>query len=291
MRTRTWQLAVVASLCLGTVGGPLPAGAWWGGGHEAMTRASLRALPAQLPAFFRAGEDLAAHVAYDPDLLKNRAVPQLGRAEEPEHYWDVELLRGATPPDTRYAFLDLCVRLKQKPSRVGLLPYAVAEWTQRLAVAFAEHRAWPQDSHIQAKCLVYAGFLAHYAQDLCQPLHVTQDYDGRKGADGKVQGEGIHEWMDRLIERLDLDAGRLAAVPRPLAADGLMPAIWDEIETSRARLDAVYDLGPQLRGGTGKAVEAMALERARAGVRFTASLYQCAWETSASVNLPDWLKR
>jgi hypothetical protein len=269
---------------------PGAAHGWWGGGHQIMTRASLRALPGEMPVFFRTGEDLAAQVACDADLFKDRAVRQLESAEKPEHYWDAELVGRRTPPSTRYGFLKVCADRKQDPAEVGMLPYAVVEWTQRLTMAFAEHRRWPEDPHIRAKCLVYAGMLAHYAQDLCQPLHVTVDYDGRKRPDGTVEAKGIHEWMDRLVERLPLAPDQLAVGQALRRIDAPMPAIWAEIGTSRDRLDTVYGLGAALRSGTGGAVEALALERARAGVTFTASLYWHAWQASAAVDLPDWLE-
>ena len=44
-----------------------PTWAWWGGGHETLTRASVKALPEELPEFFRAvfAENAIAHGAHD----------------------------------------------------------------------------------------------------------------------------------------------------------------------------------------------------------------------------------
>ena len=175
MATRAWLLLLALGWFLGSAGLCGTAHAWWGGGHEILTRASVRALPGAMPAFLRRGEDLTAHVANDADLFKNRAVPQLADAEAPEHFFDIERLSRRSVPDTRYAFIRACAERGLDPSKVGLLPYAVAEWTERLTIAFAEHRRWPDDPRVEQKCLVYAGMLAHYAEDLCQPLHVTAD--------------------------------------------------------------------------------------------------------------------
>jgi len=266
--------------------------AWWCGGHELMTRAAVRALPAELPSFLRTGEAAVVRSVADPDLFKNRDTPHLRDAEQPEHYWDAELLRPGSAPDTRAAFFDTCVAQGLSPFRVGLLPYAIAEWTERLAVALAEHRRWPEDERIQHKCLVYAGVLAHYAQDACQPLHVTRDYDGRPAADGAVVGRGIHDRLDSLPERLRLQPERLAAAVSLPRIKALMPAIWAQIEASRARLDAVYALASALAtASSGEALGALGEERAVAAAAFTAALYWYAWEASAQIAIPAWHSR
>ena len=148
------------------------ANSWHDDEHVAVTSAAKALLPKDMPGFFVEGAPgLAAHCSLDPDVFKRRSTPQLRNAERPEHYLDYELIDKATLPKTRYEFIALCAKKGIDPSKVGLVPYAVIEWTQQLSLAFAEHRRWPDDPHIQAKCLVYAGLLSHYAADLCQPLH------------------------------------------------------------------------------------------------------------------------
>jgi hypothetical protein len=278
--------AVLIVIAVGT-----PGWGWWGNGHAILTRAAVEALPAEMPAFFRADGVMPAHCVYDPDLFKNRALPELDNAEFPEHFYDQELMEGRALPATRYGFLDLCAREGLKPRKVGLLPYAVAEWTQRLAVGLAEHRKWPEDKAIQSKCLVYAGFIAHYAEDLCQPLHVTIHYDGRPKADGSLEGKGIHEKVDALVERLEFEPQELAKGQKIVALGELMPAIVRQIEESRALVDRVYELEEGLGDKDSQEVRAFALERARAASGFTAALFLTAWEISAGVKLPGWHQR
>src|SRR4028118_319254 len=103
----------------------LPAQAWWPQGHSILTEASVRALPPQVPAFFRNGASSAAHYAQDPDVSKNRAMPHVTDREAPEHYIDWEMLRGQKLPETRSEFLSLCARSNLKPQNVGYAPYAV----------------------------------------------------------------------------------------------------------------------------------------------------------------------
>ena len=216
----------------------------------------------------------------------NRYFPEFS-----EHFLDRELLEGRALPPTRYEFLEMCIKAGIDPTKVGLVPYAVAEWTERLAVAFAEHRKWPDNQVVQNKCLVYAGFLAHYAEDLCQPLHLTIHYNGRAKADGSSPRSGIHEKVDALVQKLEFKPGELAQGQEIAAFDTLMPAIVEEIEKGRALIDRVYELEEDLESAESPEVRGFARERARAATRFTAALYLTAWEKSAVVELPEWHNR
>jgi hypothetical protein len=229
-------------------------------------------------------------------VSKNRDAPFVSDREAPEHYIDLELLQGRTLPATRHQFLKLCAELKHDPKNVGYLPYAIAEWTERLSIAFAEHRRHPANPYIQNKCLVYAGFLAHYAQDLCMPLHTTIHHDGRANPDGSTPKSGIHPRVDSLVEKLYMQPARLAANQRIVAFPELLPYIVQELEQSRARIDITYLLESQFppESGAWKAtpeVKAFADERARAATRFSASLFLTAWRNSAKIKLPSWLQR
>ena len=231
-------------------------------------------------------------MAYDADLFKNRAVAQLNNGEHGEHFFDTELLEGRPWPDTRYAFLAECAEHGLDPAKVGTLPYALAEWTQRLAVAFAEYRRWPDNEAVRAKCLVYGGMAAHYAQDMVQPLHVTVDFDGRTKSDGSVEGKGIHERVDGVIEKLGLDPAALADGASVEAPADLMAAVRDQMAESHAQLDRVYALDATLAQKEIPAPGvAFAQERGQRAAGFLASLYVSAWRHPAEVKLPGWHRR
>lgn len=284
-------------LCLAVVAlAAAPGNAWWPMGHSQVAEAAVKALPSEVPAFFREGSAMVAHMAQDPDIAKNRATPALNDHEGPEHYIDWELLQGRPLPARRYEFLKLCAELKADPKNVGLAPYAIAEWTERLTVAFAEHRAFPRNPHIRTKCLVYAGILAHYTGDLCMPLHTTIHHNGRLRADGTSPNTGIHEKVDSLIERIGFKREELTRGQRIEAVPALMPAIVKEIELSRSLIDRTYALESQLPPAEGAwtpsaEVRAYTVERAREATRFTAALYLTTWRNSATVQLPPWLER
>ena len=286
-------VAVAAVLCLSA-----PALAWHEEGHQAAARAAVAALGRDsLPAFFLAGADAVAHASLDPDCFTRPIAPaELHAAESPEHRFDLELLEGNRPPNRRYEYVALCAARKLDPSRPGFLPYAVAEYTQRLTVALAEHRRWPDNPYIRRKCLLYAGLLSHYAADLCQPLHTTIHYDGRAGADGNSPRSGIHLKMDALLGKLAVDANRPLADLKAAPFDDLMAGIWAEVAASHAPVDRVYELEKDLPAYEA-ALDAnspsarFAADRLRACARFTASLYLTAWRDSQSIRFPEWHKR
>ncbi|HVF11020.1 MAG TPA: hypothetical protein VNA16_09475 [Abditibacteriaceae bacterium] len=274
----------------------LPAHAWWPAGHSTLSEAAVRALPREMPSYFRRGGAMIAHCAQDPDVVKQRDLPNANDSEQPEHYIDYELLQGRALPPTRYQYVQLCAELKLDPKEVGLLPYAVAEWTERLAMAFAEHRRWPHDYSIRSKSLVYAGFLAHYAQDMCMPLHVTVHHDGRANPDGSSPRTGIHAKVDSLIQKLALKPADLAKHQTIEPVPELMPAIFAELNRSRSLVDRVYELESSLPVENGAwrpraEISDFTTERGREATRFTAVLCLTAWRKSASLSLPAWLER
>jgi len=290
---RIWRGLCAAGLVLFGLHGT--ANAWWPEGHAIVTRAAVRSLGDEMPAFFREGEGMIAHSVKDPGVIKSRAVPQLHASEGPEHYLDLELLQGRDLPETRGEFVALCQELEANPKYVGFLAYSLAEWTQRLAVAFAEHRKWPENENVRTKALVYAGILAHYANDAGQPLHLTIHFDGRVGDDGKPPHNGIHEKVDGLIQGLKFTADDLTC-EAPAGCEDLMTGIMDMVNESREHIDTIYELEAALLADDpseedAAAIRALTLDRGQASARFTAVVFQTAWDISESVSLPSWIDR
>lgn len=287
-----------AAVCLAVVLAVAAAArAWHGKGHHVATTLAVEAARPAIPTFFVAGAARVAHGSLDPDNFTRPIAPKpLHSSESPEHYVDLELLKGAEFPPTRYEFLALCYRKELNPRKVGLLPYAVVEWTQRLTVALAEHRAYPDNPHIRSKCLTFAGMLSHYAQDLCQPLHTTIHYDGRAKEDNSSPRTGIHVKVDALLGKLECDRRAVLAGPKVQPFEKLMPAVLAEIRRTHALVDRVYGLADEIpaldaRLAKGSPVERFTAERLRAAARFSAALYLTAWRDSAKIELPEWYKR
>ncbi|BCM91166.1 hypothetical protein IAD21_03030 [Abditibacteriota bacterium] len=273
-----------------------PAFAWFPQGHSIIARSAAKIVPTDMPAWFRKGADQIAHDAQDPDIQKNKALPLMTEIEYPRHYIDFELLQNNPLPVKRADYYALCKSLNQDPGDVGELPYSLREYSERLAMDFAEARKYPNNRYIRTKTLVTAGILSHYSGDCVMPLHVTNDHDGRHLPDGKSPKTGIHAKVDSLVERINPSKKELEA-NQPLAPiTDIWSAINAEILDSRTHIDETYALEPQLPPSQGAwtpspQVRAFTIERARAGVNWTARLYAWAWAKSAQVELPTWLRR
>jgi hypothetical protein len=269
---------------------------WHDEGHYYTAVAATRNLPEDVPAFFREGSAAIGHGSLDPDVFKNRALAQLNHCEAPEHFLDIEMLEGRELPLLRYEFLKLCQQMKLDPRKVGTLPYSITEWTQRLTMAFAEYRANPDNPHIKAKCLVYAGILSHYAGDLMMPLHTSIHWDGRAEPGVPYQRTGIHNKIDALPTKVPYNELFDPPLPTALAAQDVFAFTLEELMKSNALVDRAYELEPRFPQWddmelNDKQVRAFTIERTRAAASFTSDLFLSAWRNSAEVNSPNWLDR
>jgi hypothetical protein len=268
---------------------PAAAQAWDADGHRHVARAAARSLPADVPAFLRAGGDALAHYAVDADLRASRAGGPLRRAERAEHWLDLELLRGHGLPAERTEYLELLHELKVKPGHAGTAPYRIVEDTWALALALAEHRRAPDDGLVRAKVLARAGALSHFTSDLAQPLHTTIHYDGR-AKDGRSPNTGIHLRVDALLTHLGYAA--LKSV-KPVATDDPLARVKHTLDEAHARVDRVYALEAKLPpwdkpSPLDASVRSLSVERGRAAVQLTADLWLTAWRMSEKIELPKW---
>lgn len=271
-----------------------PSPAWHGSGHELIARTAMAAMPEALPEFFRQGADTVAHTSVDPDSFTRPMAPrELHAAVAPDHYLDIEMIEGVVLPATRYEFLKIVYDRKLQPDKVGLLPYAIVESTQRLTVAFAEYRRWPNDPVLREQCLIYAGHLSHYAADLCQPLHTTIHFDGRVGADGVSPRSGIHLKLDAAMGKLDVDPTAVGKKLKVEEMADLLKGVMDEFNASHALVDSVYQMESSIPGydapmAADNPTAVFCRDRLKTAGRFTASLIWTAWRNSSEVKIPSW---
>jgi len=275
-----------AWLCLCVVA--VPSQAWDGAGHRLVATAAARSLPTTLPAFLREGTGALGHYATDPDVLSSPAAGPLRAHERPDHWLDLEYLRGRTLPKERAEYLALLAELEVKPAHAGAAPYRIVEDTWALAVAFAEHRRSPDDALLRAKVLARAGTLSHFTADVAQPLHTTIHWDGRAGKDGRSPRTGEHLKMDALLWH----GGALPTVTPVEVADVHARALTT-LRAAHARVDRVYALADKLPGWQKRAplkgaLRTLADERGRDAVQLTADLWFTAWRMSARIELPGW---
>lgn len=265
--------------------------AWHNEGHEAITRQAVTLVARQLPDFFGQQQNAMVHCSLDPDAFMQRGLPAAREVEAPEHYLDLERLRGEALPRARSGFTTLCRSLQLEPAAVGTLPYATVEWTQKLSAAFAEWRKWPQDAAIPTKIAVYAGILAHYTGDLAQPLHTTVHHDGRVTNPGdKSPKTGIHQRVDALLGHVTLPP------PAPLGNATRVTDAWETVlgalRESHSQVDRVFALADRIpavgTAPTDPEILEFARDRAAAAVQLTARLWLYAWQSSEAILLPDY---
>jgi hypothetical protein len=257
-----------------------PALGWWAGGHSLLTKAAVTNAPGDMPAFFREGADELALMSHEPDNWKDPAAPHLRSTERPEHFIDLEYLDGAELPQTRVELQRLLVGKKLDPDKSGYLPYAIVEGYERLLLAFRDHRLQPDSAAVQHRVLVYAGWLAHYAQDASMPLHTTRNYDGKPWPDNQLQQKGIHARLDAYPGK-NLTAEVVAEGLKPDDVADVWKVITTTIQDSSKLVDQAYELDTQ--GAFENAPEKgrdFVLQRARAGARLTLNLWYAAWRNS-----------
>jgi len=278
---RPLVLAGLLGVALALVGA---ARAWWVRGHESIAEAACADLPDEMPGFFRAAGKHLAHYSGDPDRWKNRAAVHLAAAEGPDHFLDLENYHGKDLPSDRYKAIALLVELKEKPEQTGMLPYALMENFDRLSCAFYDHRQDSRDDSVKAKCLVYAGVLAHFTGDCAMPLHTTRDYDGRPGADGKTTQRGIHARIDSFPEKFGLTAEEITRGLKARQIDDVWEHVLKTMRESHKHVDRCYEL--DRAGAFDKPTDEsrkFILERCRAGAQLTMDLWYTAWLRSAKM--------
>jgi hypothetical protein len=277
------NVAALCALLFAAAAAPAPhARAWWSGGHRAMTLAAVKMLPPSLPGFFRDAGDELAEMALEPDVWKSQLTPRLRAAEQPEHYVDLEYFEGQPLPRSRYDALRYYIVEKHiDPSRGGTLPYALEEGCERLQLAFQAVRREPKSEEAWHRAVCYAGWLAHYCQDACMPLHTTVNYDGKPGPGGGQVQRGIHARLDGYPEK-----------------NGFTPDLLAENQSAEQVADVWTRINAALRGSFEKVGECYALDaaggfstrpeqardfvlqRARLSAKLTADLWLTAWEKS-----------
>lgn len=255
---------------------------WWVIGHARIAEAATQGLPQEMPKFFRAAAKQLGHLSGDPDRWKNPSCKHLRSAEGPDHFIDLEDFGTNKLPDDRWKAISLLQKLGKRPDRVGFLPYAIMENYDRLSVAFYDYRADKDDPAIQAKCLVYAGVLAHLTGDTVMPLHTTIHYDGKVDKDGNKTQAGIHAKIDAFPEKFGISVEEMT---RNLTAKKI-DEVWDhvikQIEDSHKLIDKCYALDKA--GAFDKPTREsrqFILDRCRISTQFTMDLWYSAWLRSA----------
>lgn len=277
--------------------------AWGLKAHEMQLRAAVRALPPEVPAFFRSAREELVFVGSEPDRWRRPEFPAVTEATGPDHVFAVELAPPQLPP-TRHAHIAWLHRQglldEANPSlrRIGLGPWAIAEWSEMLTGAFRRWRAMPARTRSDRRrkhqherdILFMAGVLAHWAGDLSMPLHCSVHVLGWSPKVPNPQGyttdPGIHQRYEAAYVESAIDDDAVwAALPAPRE---LGPSWLDEAfrhaRQCQAGVESIYRWDLVAPFGSGKedpAARAFTAQRLAAGAAMIRDLWIACWRRSA----------
>jgi hypothetical protein len=279
-----------------------PSFAWGADGHRMINRIAAASLPKDVPAFLRNGNalDMMEYMGPEPDRWRNRAVPELGDEQAPEHFMDMEyisLLDGPLPKK-RYDFLRALQKaqaahkdMQLQVEVVGLLPYVTEEVWQRLRNSLHEYRrllaAGEDTKPVEQAILFYASWLGHYVADGSQPLHTTAKYNGWTGSNpnGYTTDHKIHSQFESLFVTSNIksaDIATLVAAAPPKVLKDEWTDFLDYLGNSSAQVEKLYQLekaGGFVDAGSPEA-KTFTQERLAAGAIELRDMIYTAWVRS-----------
>ena len=267
-------------------------------GHEMGATAAARALPADVPAFFREAEGRLAYLNGEPDRWRNRAAPAMDQAFSPDHYlWMENVPDGALEAPDRWAFVAALYAAGVEGGQrdVGLLPYRVMELYERLVT---EWRLWRSETDterrgwIQARILDDAGILGHYVMDASNPHHASRHHNRWHPDDPNPEGyttdPAFHGGFERDFVEAHVtfaDVAPRVDAPARSVMGRARDAILEELRGSHDQVETLFrlhrDVGFTADGPTRPEVRDFAAERIAVGAETLRDLWWSAWLESA----------
>jgi len=173
----------------------LQAHAWGKRGHMMVSETAAYVLKDELP-FLKGHSFDLGYYANVPDILWKR--PETNKFERSEHYVDMEIISRAMGEKANWDS-DRRKFFKSYPEakKAGFAFWRIEELCQELKKTEASlHQQTTKKNHQieQVKWLSLAGVVSHYAGDLSQPLHTTENNDGQFTAQ-----KGIHSYYETEI--------------------------------------------------------------------------------------------
>lgn len=269
-------------------------------------RVAARALPTELPAFFRKADLELGFLCPEPDRWRNeQREPALRGAMDRDHVVKLEQLPDPLPAHRYDFFLLMSQRLRPRESppfgwkEIGFAPYAIAEQAELLTVRFmmwrkagartAEERRIRRQ--IEQNIIYVAGQLGHFVTDVGMPLHTSVHGNGWR-ADlpnpNGYTGQGIHarfesDYVNAAIEERDF--APLVGPPRERLGPWLDEAMaharasHEEVERTYA-LDKEHPWG---KGGETPEQKRFVSERLAFSAAALRDFWLSAWLRSATL--------
>jgi hypothetical protein len=273
-----------------------------------INRIAGEALPPEIPAFLRtpAAIDALEYYGPEPDRWRSPAEPELGNAQAPEHFIDLEYADLAGPlPRNRYDYIRALAAAQAKhpdlplsPEKVGLQPYVTNEVFQRLQSAMRDYRALvaaKQDTKpSECEITFLAGWLGHYVADGSQPLHTSIQYNGWVGPNphGYTTEHHIHAQFETDFVHANVkaaDVAPLVAAAKPAVLGDVFEDYVKYLRHSNSLVEETYQLekaGAFAGAGTPEG-KAFVDERLAAGAIELRDMIYTAWVKSA-VPIPPY---
>lgn len=297
------RFALAAALLLA----PAVAHAWGHTAHAVIDRAAIQAIPEGGPTFLRRYADYIAASATLPDSWRGDSEGFSKIEEDPNHGWFREQFAFLKPiPRSRYEFIlalykhyeaikdsDPATAARTNVRWTGTLPYAAMEAYERLIVCMRAIRTAQTsggDASVpEQNCAFQAIRLGHYIGDGAQPLHVSVNADGWRGANpnGYTRDRSIHgRFESRFVDAMGLTAADLAPrIGAPAHQQGdMFTAVLGFLDESGDRMERVYQL--EKRDGfanpADQDVRALVYERTAAGAAMLRDMLCRAWAESAA---------
>jgi hypothetical protein len=281
-----------------------PALAWGGKGHEMQARTAIKALPAEIPAFFRYAEEEMAFLISEPDRWRTSEQPALNETTGVNHTFKWELAPKPLPANRHLFIMELARSKNVDPAKRDLVrdfgtgPYGIQEWAEMLTGAFRRWRAMgettPADiarKRMHEKSILFmAGVLGHWITDLSQPIHASihvhgwhpsvPNPNGYTGPEKDPHGRYETQYVDRAIELADVSA-LVDNQPR-VVGDWLREA-EQYIAATNTHVEQIYIWDKQAPWGSGREpAEAKPFTAARLadGARMLRDVWYSAWVRS-----------
>jgi hypothetical protein len=273
---------------------------WGSDGHRMINRLAGEALPKDVPEFLRSPQAVEALEYYgpEPDRWKSPGEPELGAAQSPEHFLDMEYadLIGELPRK-RYDYVRALAYAQKShpdlaltPERVGLQPYVTVEVWQRLKSAMRDYRKLKEDHKdtkpVEAEMVFLAGWLGHYVADGSQPLHTTIQYNGWTGPNpnGYTTEHRIHAQFESVFVAANVKAADVAPLigEKPVVLGDVFTDYMAYLRHSNSLVEKTYQLektGAFSGAGTPEG-KRFAEERLAAGATELRDMIYSAWVKS-----------
>ena len=295
------RAAVLLALTVALLAAAAPVASRWGeSGHRIIGEAAARALPAEMPAFFRNAVQDLAWLNPEPDRWRDQGEGSLEPALASGGGWDHFVDFEGVPDDAfkakdRYEFL-AALRAVNKDQAVGFLPFRITELTQRIRVDF---RLWRAESNeavkrrLEARIINDAGILGHYVGDGANPHHTTIHHNGWVGdnPNSYATDRRTHYRFESAYVQahVALDDVTPLVTTSAIAVPNLRTATLAYLRESHALLQPLYELDKLERFDSATVAathKQFVTRRLAAGATMLRDLWWSAWITSGQALPP-----